>query len=1072
MSLNPLNPLTCSAKGSPLNECSELIVRGRQTVYGDLHVLNPTISCSPTTGCGIFAGGVGIQGELNLGSSLRVCASAELLGDVAVSKDLNVSRNVIIGNSCKIFGRLWVGDTLETIGDLQVSRSITSEGNICINSKAESTDTSTGGLIIKGGAGVSCNVNVGGTLRVVGDVHSGGKVFHTDVTESHTPYGGAVTVAGGIGVQGNLNVARNLSVGSTANFAQSVLIRGGSARLGTIDLTDVSGRLTATSMIPGLRLSMSPETTAPSIRYTNSVDIFGCGSSYLDTFHEALQITTTTMPETKRGAFAIISRCGEVGAPRPLVLQAGGSTRLVLNTDGIITTVADLHVQGAISTSRGLKVGKVSIEASGGSTSFTLKLPPSLAQTDGHALVSDVDGNLTWREMVTAEPFFERVRVSSTAVDAVEIVGGLTVGGPINLGGTINLGGNRPLFAISPTSRALIINPSDHSNAGTVVNSSLSVTGQVDFDGGSVQVNENEVRIANGTKLIMAGSSGGLTLTADVEESKLVDSNVVGVCKGWMMSNVGGNSFGHQWTSGGRTTMKLNSEGTLNISQMQLGVEGIVIRAPPSVKPYHLTLPAQLPTSGGEYYVTAVEGRLSWRPVLGNSGTPKFRSAHITGDLHVGKKMEVKSELSIGDGEHRVTLRSAQVSEKSTYTLPTTLPHVTGQVLASDSAGNMFWKNTAGDCKSFTQQLENNVMERTIIPGLTTTGGENKCVFVAVRTTHTEEFLIQLSTWFTFSGSLVCHQKVAGEHERRQCPVIFTVGEGGQIFYTSEDVPSWIGTDVTWCAHEVFRAAPEGGYPIRREGSDNVTLPQDITDFRVYGSQFARSVQVVLTNRSPDKSMRCLVHLTGVRQPKGTWILSKNITGVDCGVDFHVMTDGQVRYTTPPIEGFLSLVFLFHQPGIPLQSEASFDTVHVDRSFLRSFDTVSTATWRSHELVISGTTALNSAAFTVLSWMPFVSGLRFEGCDLRLEKAGIYAINIEGDGDAPTRVFVRNKESSDPNYIMSSSLTEFPRLNGTYALQAGTSLQVVVEVASCIRRVQFSALTVSVTLTQQLYLAA
>jgi hypothetical protein len=79
---------------------------------------------------------------------------------------------------------------------------IDAAGNIIADSGTASTSTTTGALVVNGGAGVGGRLNVGG--NIIAD--SG--------TASTSTTSGALVVAGGAGIAGNLNVGGNLNTGA------------------------------------------------------------------------------------------------------------------------------------------------------------------------------------------------------------------------------------------------------------------------------------------------------------------------------------------------------------------------------------------------------------------------------------------------------------------------------------------------------------------------------------------------------------------------------------------------------------------------------------------------------------------------------------------------------------------------------------------------------------------------------------------------------------------------------------------------------------------------------------------
>jgi hypothetical protein len=94
---------------------------------------------------------------------------------------------------------------------------LTAPGKIQTSDTTNSISTTTGALIVGGGAGIQSDVHIGGTLNI------------TDTTPSNDYTTGALVVNGGVGVNGNINLTGNINIlngniniqeftGSTGNF--------------------------------------------------------------------------------------------------------------------------------------------------------------------------------------------------------------------------------------------------------------------------------------------------------------------------------------------------------------------------------------------------------------------------------------------------------------------------------------------------------------------------------------------------------------------------------------------------------------------------------------------------------------------------------------------------------------------------------------------------------------------------------------------------------------------------------------------------------------------------------------
>jgi hypothetical protein len=120
-------------------------------IGGDTEILSTTISNNTETGALIVAGGVGIGGDVNIGSNLYVTGILESLSGTM--------------------------------------------GSITLNSTVNSTSTNTGTLKVGGGAGIGKNLYVGGDVKILSSVGASSTTT------------GALQIIGGVGIGGGIYVA-------------------------------------------------------------------------------------------------------------------------------------------------------------------------------------------------------------------------------------------------------------------------------------------------------------------------------------------------------------------------------------------------------------------------------------------------------------------------------------------------------------------------------------------------------------------------------------------------------------------------------------------------------------------------------------------------------------------------------------------------------------------------------------------------------------------------------------------------------------------------------------------------
>jgi hypothetical protein len=106
-------------------------------------------------------------------------------------------------------------------------------GDVGFTTTTESTDPTTGGVVISAGLGVGGNANIGGNLGVTGIGTFGGSVTIYDDTQSTDKDTGSLILEGGLGVEKNVNLGGNLGVTGIATIS-SIIDTNGNATTGAL----------------------------------------------------------------------------------------------------------------------------------------------------------------------------------------------------------------------------------------------------------------------------------------------------------------------------------------------------------------------------------------------------------------------------------------------------------------------------------------------------------------------------------------------------------------------------------------------------------------------------------------------------------------------------------------------------------------------------------------------------------------------------------------------------------------------------------------------------------------------
>ena len=254
---------------------STLAVTGVSTLNGNIVAAGGTASTNTTTGALVVVGGAGVSGDINLGGNLNVTNASILNSTLKVTGVSTFNSNVVAASGVPstssttgalvVAGGLGVGGDVNIAGNLKVSGTLTYinttteivsgieivAGNLVANSGAASTNTTTGALVVAGGAGVSGaiyagsiqNTPIGSSIpssgSFTGITASGtttlqGNIVSTIATPNNglSTTTGALQVAGGVGIAGNLTVGGNITAQSNINII---------ANVNAVTLTSASG---------------------------------------------------------------------------------------------------------------------------------------------------------------------------------------------------------------------------------------------------------------------------------------------------------------------------------------------------------------------------------------------------------------------------------------------------------------------------------------------------------------------------------------------------------------------------------------------------------------------------------------------------------------------------------------------------------------------------------------------------------------------------------------------------------------------------------------------------------------
>jgi len=188
------------------------------TFTGIVNITDATESTSNTSGALKVAGGVGIA------KKLFVAGDTKLEGTTAsTSKDTGA---LIVEGGVGIEKDIFGGDSLGLVNDINVGSAATIAGITKITDNTSSTSTSTGALVVTGGAGIGGDVYIGAGLSVAGTL------TYEDVTNVDSV--GVITAKSGVNISGGeLLVGSNIK-GGTAGVLTATSFSGSGANLSSL----------------------------------------------------------------------------------------------------------------------------------------------------------------------------------------------------------------------------------------------------------------------------------------------------------------------------------------------------------------------------------------------------------------------------------------------------------------------------------------------------------------------------------------------------------------------------------------------------------------------------------------------------------------------------------------------------------------------------------------------------------------------------------------------------------------------------------------------------------------------
>ena len=447
---------------------------------GAVSVDATTGSTNSTTGALKVAGGVGVAQNLNVGGTLGVTGEATLAS--ATVSDLTSGRVVLAGTSGALedsTNLTFNGSTLAVTGAATVSTTLDVNGAVNFNDTTQSTNATTGALIVDGGVGIAKNLNVGGDAVVTGNLTVNGTLTNVNSTD--------LTVT-----DKNIVIANGAADSATADGA-GITVDGADATLTYVHAT-TSWDLNKVTKVTDATDSTSPTTgslqTAGGLGVAKDVFI---GGGDLGTDQTTFNLINTTATTLNIG-----------GAATTLELGAASGTTSVNNN---LDVDGDVNVDGGDLTTNQTTFNLVNANATtvnfaGAGTAITIGAATGTTTIQNAEV--QVDGNLTVDGSLTI-----------TALDNTPI--GQTTAAA---GSFTTLTSSSEATLASATVSDLTSGRVTYAGASGALQDSANMT----FDGTDLTVASAVVSDLTAGRVTYAGTSGALTDEAGFEYNAGTDT--------------------------------------------------------------------------------------------------------------------------------------------------------------------------------------------------------------------------------------------------------------------------------------------------------------------------------------------------------------------------------------------------------------------------------------------------------------------------------------------------------------------------------------------------------------------
>ena len=435
-----------------------------------------TASTEAANGALTVAGGVGIGGNVYVGTSGNLVLAATTAATSTTSGSLQTAGGAGIG------GNVWVGGEINAAGNVTVPNltvnanastsnlsasgtsnlaTVNANGVVSISNADTATSTTTGAFKLTGGAGIGGNVWVGGEINAAGNVTVPNLTVNatvatanlsssvqanltavgvsnvltvSDSTASSTSSSGAVVVTGGVGIGGALNVAGNANVNgtvttgglsTTGNIAAGNLAVTANSNLATVNVT---GKISSTNTDESSDVDTGSIITDGGVGIAKNINVGGvanvAGTATVGNLSTTGNVAAGNLSVTTQSNLTVLNVSNVAS-----VTDATGSTG---------TASGALKVTGGVGVGENLWVGGI-INAAGNVTAPNLSVNANVSTAN---LSSSGTSNLSTLNVSGIASLTSTDAAISTTTGALRVAGGASVVGNVWVGNALVRAGN------------------------------------------------------------------------------------------------------------------------------------------------------------------------------------------------------------------------------------------------------------------------------------------------------------------------------------------------------------------------------------------------------------------------------------------------------------------------------------------------------------------------------------------------------------------------------------------------------------------------------------------------------